>query len=244
MFPLQSNINRQDLRAPAPSIPQRDKLILDDLIEGDGFLGNSISLTPTGTERQRLIPFGVQENKQEMNDELIKVRKFVRREIERQRRQEMANLCGSLRTLLPPHYIKGKRSMSDSMQEAVNYIKNMQNNIQKLKARRDKLKKSSNSGSQIGSKNSRDNLPNCVTVNPCPDGLEILINTGFEEEEGFPLSRIFRELFQREFNVVSCVSTKANERSLHKIQFEASNPTFKDLSGLQERLIYMINCPQ
>ncbi|KAK6117752.1 hypothetical protein DH2020_048499 [Rehmannia glutinosa] len=192
--PLQPNNNdTQNFRVPTPSIPQqRDLLIPHDGIKSHGFLGNSIS--------------GVQDQKKKgkNDDEVINVKKFVHREIERQRRQEMANLSGSLRTLLPPQYIK------------------------------------------IGnSKNSKlDNLSNfTVTVNHFPDGVEILIETEFEAKQGFPPSRILRELLQRGFNIVSCVSTRTDEkRSLHRIQLEASNLTFKDLSGLQERLTHVMNC--
>ncbi|PIN11322.1 hypothetical protein CDL12_16073 [Handroanthus impetiginosus] len=195
----------------------------------------------TSNQRERPIPSGIQENEEKIrNDEIINARKFVHREYERQRRQEMGNLCGSLRTLLPREYVKGKRSLPDQLQGAVNYIKDMQNNIHQLKAHRDNLKKSVNylDSHQI------DNLPNCVILNPCPNGVEILISTIFEEKQGFSLPRILRELHDRGFDAVSCYSRKAdNERSLHRIELEACNPPSEDLAGLQERLEYMINFP-
>ncbi|KAK6117572.1 hypothetical protein DH2020_048681 [Rehmannia glutinosa] len=138
--------------------------------------------------------------------------------------------------------------MSDSLQQAVNYIKDMQNNIYQLRSQRDNMLQKKSAHDQIGNcKNSKlDNLSNfsTVTVNPCPDGVEILIETNFEAEKGFPPSRILRELLQRGFNVVSCVSTRADgKRSLHRIQLEANNLKFKDLTELQERLICLMNCP-
>ncbi|KAK6121728.1 hypothetical protein DH2020_044538 [Rehmannia glutinosa] len=136
--------------------------------------------------------------------------------------------------------------MCDSLQQAVNYIKDMQNNIYQLRSQRDNMLKKKSAHDQIGkSKNSKlDNLSNfTVTVNHFPDGVEILIETEFEAKQGFPPSRILRELLQRGFNIVSCVSTRTDEkRSLHRIQLEASNLTFKDLSGLQERLTHVMNC--
>lgn len=85
--------------------------------------------------------------------------------------------------------------------------------------RRDKLKNiiSISAGSENGSSNSV-NLPNCVTVNSCWDGVEILINSGIKEGDGFPLSRVLMELLVSGLNIVNCVSTKVNERFLYRIQ--------------------------
>ncbi|KAL0452542.1 UNVERIFIED_CONTAM: Transcription factor [Sesamum latifolium] len=236
--------------------PNYNNSIRHDLIvqcHDDGLMGAGVNpTTSTSNERPRPSPFRV--HQEETNIGVINVRKYVHREIERQRRQEMANLCGSLRTLLPPQYImKGKRSMPDLMQQAANYIKDMQKNIQQLKTRRDKLmimRKGASSDKII----SRENPPNsCVRVNPCPSGVEILINTSFEEGQGFPLSRILEELCQTGFDVVSCVSTRANQRTLHRIQSEACTEyivcdawivllqatrtyTLQDVAALQERL--------
>lgn len=102
------------------------------------------------------------------------------------------------------------------MNEALNYIKDMQKNIQELSLCRDKLKKLYTSGSNSNL------MPNSVTVSPCQDGVEVLIRTS-SIEGGFPLSRVLGELIRTNLNVVSCVSTKTNDqRFLHRIQFEVN----------------------
>ncbi|KAG8381433.1 hypothetical protein BUALT_Bualt06G0121500 [Buddleja alternifolia] len=164
---------------------------------------------------------GSQENKSESSSDM---KKTIHKEIERQRRKEMSGLYASLRSLLPLEYVKGKRSVSDHMHQAVNYIKHMQNNIEELQKKRNRLKKLSNpSSSNIDAEdqNLTINDPfNCVNVNLYLDGVEILIRSSLNEEAGFPLSKVLLDLIERGHNVISCVSTRANEQSLHKIQIE------------------------
>ncbi|PWA96222.1 Myc-type, basic helix-loop-helix (bHLH) domain-containing protein [Artemisia annua] len=172
-------------------------------------------------------------------------RKLVHREIERQRRQDMAKLYASLRGLLPLEFVKGKRSTSDHMHQAVNYIKHMQENIKEMTVKRDQLKKFvetsvSGLGTNSNEKNLTNLLPNTVSLHSSNGGIQISINS-CPFEEGFPLSRILKAISKEGFKVITCTCTKVNDRLIHSIQAEANDPVLTDLSMLQQRLTVAAN---
>ncbi|KAH6783012.1 hypothetical protein C2S52_007971 [Perilla frutescens var. hirtella] len=161
-------------------------------------------------------------------------KKSAHRFTEKQRRQEMAALHASLRSLLPLQYIKGKRAISDHMHQAVNYINDMKKKIEEMQIKRESLRKlqysnvGSSSGAAVESGDHRHNyssstrdLSDCVKINHFKDGLmEILISSSINRE-CFPLSMVLADLLGRELNVIHCVSTRIDRfRYLHKIQIE------------------------
>ncbi|VFQ77569.1 unnamed protein product [Cuscuta campestris] len=191
-------------------------------------------------------------------DDSSKLKRIMHREIERQRRQEMATLYASLRSLLPLEYVKGKRSTSDHMHEALNYIKQMQKNVQDLGRKRERLKtaaaaaaiRSPCRGSEKkGGSSSADKTRaagNFVSVSGCRNGVEVLINCdaggGGGERGGFALSRVVGTLQKEGVDVVSCGSTRADNRLLHCLQSQVSyEEKGIDLQALQKKLNDVIN---
>nr|XP_016443892.1 PREDICTED: transcription factor bHLH120-like isoform X2 [Nicotiana tabacum] len=71
-------------------------------------------------------------------------------------------------------------------------------------------------------------------------GIEILISVDCKAQS-FPLSRVLRELLKQGINVVSCVSAKVNQRSLHTIQIEVCDMNNIDHQALQQKVIDLIN---
>nr|QFU95354.1 basic helix-loop-helix DNA-binding superfamily protein 120b [Eriobotrya japonica] len=181
-------------------------------------------------------------NQDKSNDEDEK-KKVMHREIEKKRRQEMANLYGSLRSVLPLEFIKGKRSLADHMNEAVNYIKQLQTRIKIFGAKRGELKMgsaSSNlSASTLGhgsSGSSSTSTSTLVAVHPCLAGVEIVVSTAGSAEQFFLLSRMLKILLGQGLNVISCATAQVNKRLVYTIQSEVSDPTCIDFSGLQQIL--------
>ncbi|CAN4091457.1 unnamed protein product [Withania somnifera] len=178
------------------------------------------------------------------SDESNKLKKAVHRNIERHRRQEMANLVTSLRSLIPIEF-KGKRSTSDHIQVAVNYIKHLQKNIQELDNTRKDIK---NVVSFDDQNKSSTIVPfqqnkNCVTVNKCEDGVEILVNVNnSHKEEMFSLSKLLRRLLEEGLNVVSCANSKQDEWTLVKIQCQVNDiSSGLTVVELQKKLTDVIN---
>ncbi|KAL5811061.1 hypothetical protein ACOSQ4_027629 [Xanthoceras sorbifolium] len=163
---------------------------------------------------------------------------IAHKDIEKQRRQEMATLHASLRSLLPLEYIKGKRSMSDHMNGAVYYINDLKNKIKELSDRRDELKRLSNSSGSGGRQESgsRSEPASCVMIHPCLGGLEIVISSSFREQI-FLLSTVFEILLKEGLDVISSLSTKVNEKLLLTIHTKVSDLTYIDMSRLHQKLM-------
>ncbi|WZZ83547.1 hypothetical protein YC2023_104119 [Brassica napus] len=158
-----------------------------------------------------------------------KNKKAKHREIERQRRQEVTSLFKNLRYILPSQYIKGKRSSSDHVQEAVNYIKDLENKIKEMSEKRDRIKRSISHSSSTGKCSIRSlesSYCSCngdthidVKVRTCLVGIEIVASCCFRQESS--LSSILQLLVQEQcLDVVSCISSRLHPRFIHTIVCE------------------------
>lgn len=120
---------------------------------------------------------------------------------------------------------QGKRSISDQMNEGVNYVKYLEKKIKELGVKRDELKRLSNlsiSASQIETSDQNDTSPiNRFVVHQSLVGIEIAYSCGYLEQE-LPLSKVLEVLLDEGLCVVNCVSTRVDERLLHTIQAEVT----------------------
>ncbi|XP_010536508.1 PREDICTED: transcription factor bHLH126 [Tarenaya hassleriana] len=169
-----------------------------------------------------------------------KKKKILHRDIERQRRQEMAALFASLRNHLPLEYIKGKRAVSDHVNGAVNFIRDAQKRVKELSARRDELRRvmgSSHHESDPDQAGSSGSGPASVMVQPCVSGIEVAVSSAVTGPEALPLSRVLQVLYAHGLDVISSLTTRVNERLMHTIQVEVNSFGCLDLDWLQQKLM-------
>jgi len=110
--------------------------------------------------------------------------------------------------------LQGKRSASDQIGAAVNYIQNLKQNIDALLVKRDSLKQIVQTETEPGHSGA---VVKSININLIPGGVEIAICSGFEERSS-SLSELMEILLQEGCDVVSCVSTRANGRVFHTIK--------------------------
>ncbi|GLT90965.1 hypothetical protein SLE2022_088770 [Rubroshorea leprosula] len=192
----------------------------------------------TGRRKAPETPSGSGANK-DVNPPDNKKKKIKHREIERQRRQEMATLYGALKSLLPPDYLKGKRSISDHMNQAVRYINDLQRRIAELNEKRNELKRLSSSCSSSFVPQCLQGCPDqdtTVTVRPClgRGGVEVVISTALSQ--GLPLSSVIQVLIAEGLRIANCISTRVDERLMHTVVSEVSVGRVVDPSALQKKL--------
>ncbi|RWR87878.1 transcription factor bHLH118-like protein [Cinnamomum micranthum f. kanehirae] len=162
-----------------------------------------------------------------------KKKKTVHRDVERQRRQEMSTLYMLLRSHLPLEYLKGKKSISDHMCEAANYINHLKAKIEELTEKRDQMRRliTSSSNSRSPQNEARPLSPD-ISLRATSNGATVLIvdRSGHE----LPLSRVIAALEEEGLNVIS-VSTCMNTQSVYNIECESNGPRV-DSSGLEQKL--------
>lgn len=118
---------------------------------------------------------------------------------------------------------QGKRSTSDHVNEAINYINHLQNKVKQLQYKRDELMKEvPNLHTTTGPENecSPTHLQPFVIVHPFPGGVEIVCS--YSLKCVFPLSRVLDILLKEGLDVVSSTSTKIDERFIHTIISEVN----------------------
>nr|GLL41277.1 uncharacterized protein LOC109176442 [Ipomoea trifida] len=140
---------------------------------------------------------------------------------EKHRRQQMKGLYARLASLVPHEKSLEKSPASDVLDHATNYIKQLESNINELKARKDSLQ-----------------LPVAIAVNESEGGesLEINIVCGSENKK-LKMDKVFRILQEEGAEVVSATNSTVGLKIYHTILCKAFSPRIgMDTIRIQERL--------
>ncbi|MCE3216443.1 hypothetical protein HAX54_006510 [Datura stramonium] len=162
-----------------------------------------------------------------------KKKNVQRRDVERQRRRDMAKLYQRLRLLIPSKYLMGKRSISDHLEEIVDYVKDLRKDIEDLERKRESLKEKKNISPSSSSsvKLISDDDEDRIIVKSCNEGVEISVKGGLS------LSKVLKVLMKEGLIVNSCVSSTVDQRLLHIIQSKVNTRADIDLAMLRSKLM-------
>nr|GLL41274.1 uncharacterized protein LOC109176442 [Ipomoea trifida] len=122
--------------------------------------------------------------------------------MEKNRRQQMRGLYGRLASLVPHEKSLEKSTACDVLDHATNYIKQLKNSINELKARKDSLQ-----------------LPVVIDVSESERGesLEINIVYGLEKTKLMKMDKVFRILQEEGAEVVSATNSTVDLKIYHTI---------------------------
>lgn len=129
--------------------------------------------------------------------------KMERRIIEKKRRDHMKGLYSSLFSLLPSYKSKGILPVPDQIDEAVEYIKNLQLKIEKMNQKKEKFLLSENKrrGSCVTETSSSSRLvPPKYEIHEMGPAMDVVLLTGLDKPTTF--YKILRSLHEDGFEVV------------------------------------------
>jgi len=167
--------------------------------------------------------------------------------IERQRRKEMKVFFSRLRSLLPEENLRGKRTVSEQVLEAVNYVGHLQRKIEDLSAQREKMKVNSDQNAKVSFEKFWDNTPPfggsdreypAVKINSVGSGVQICMNS---LEHEIVYSDILLALEEGGLEVVSAASSVINNRVYHTIHAKVFDLNTFNIHTLYQKLWHLIS---
>ncbi|RWR82003.1 transcription factor bHLH162-like protein [Cinnamomum micranthum f. kanehirae] len=148
--------------------------------------------------------------------------KLERKTIEKNRRINMKSLCFKLASLVPSHFSKMALSIPDKLEQATEYIKNLQENIEALKKKRDlpvhivETSKDVTDGMMIGF-----SLP-VIEVRESDSVVEVVLVT--ELKKNFMLCNVISIIEEEGAQVVNASFSCAADKVFHIIHSQVTSP--------------------
>lgn len=159
----------------------------------------------------------------------------------------MKLLFSRLRSLLPEENLRGKRTVSEQVLEAVNYVSHLQRKIEDLSAEREKMKVNSDQNAKLSCKKLCNKTPPLggldrkypeVKINSLGSGIQIWTNT---LEHEIVYSDILLALEEGGLEVVSAASSAINNRVYHTIHAKVFDVNSFYIHTLYQKLWHLIS---
>ncbi|GLJ55119.1 hypothetical protein SUGI_1183000 [Cryptomeria japonica] len=170
-------------------------------------------------------------------------KQIIHKMIERKRRKDMNFLYSELRSLLPDERIRGNCSVSDQLDESVNYIRHLEQQIKDLKKERDK--KNTRAGCFKGVEISKplefhdEGFPS-IKIKSCGSAaFQVYINSIHNQ---IALSDVLLVLEECRVEVVSAALSVANEKVFHTIHAKVTDDSIANIDLLYVKLQHLISC--
>ncbi|GLJ55103.1 hypothetical protein SUGI_1182640 [Cryptomeria japonica] len=147
-------------------------------------------------------------------------KQIIHKMIERQRRKEMNSLYSELWLLLPEKTIRGKRLVTDQVEEAANYIRYLEEQIKDLTKERDKKKthavcfKGVEISKPLEFQESDEGFPSVKIISFGSAAFQVYINS---IQNQIALSDILLVLEECRVEVVSAASSVTNGNAFHTV---------------------------
>ncbi|GLJ55121.1 hypothetical protein SUGI_1183020 [Cryptomeria japonica] len=168
-------------------------------------------------------------------------KQIIHKMIERKRRKDMNFLYSELRSLLPEERIRGKRSVSDQLDESINYIRHLEQQIKDLTKERDKkkIRAACFKGVEISKplEFHDEGFPSIKIKSFGSDALQVYINSIRNQ---IALSDVLLVSEECRFEVVSAASSVTNEKVFHTIQAEVTDHSSTNIDSLYVKLQQLI----
>nr|UFA45746.1 bHLH52 [Pinus massoniana] len=167
--------------------------------------------------------------------------------IERQRRKEMKVLFSQLRSLLPEENLRGKRTVSEQVLEAVNYVYHLQRKVEGLSSQRETMKVNSDQNAKVSLEKFCNETPQfvgsdgecpAVKINSAGSAVQILTNA-LENEIAY--SDILFALEHSEPEIVNAASSAINNKVYHTIHAKVLNLNTFNIHTLYHKLWHLIS---
>ncbi|KAJ0017645.1 hypothetical protein Pint_10558 [Pistacia integerrima] len=162
-----------------------------------------------------------------------------RKTIERNRRNQMKALYTKLNSLVPHRTPMEATSLPDQLDEAANYIKRLQTNLEKMKERKDSLmgieKPPSNTGMSGGRTMEGFRSPQ-IEVREIGSALEVVLITGLDFQ--FMFNETIRLLHEEGAEIVSASFSVVHDTVFHTIHSKVgdSDQVGNGAARISERL--------